>query len=110
MYGKPLHSQRVTVWSGISEFGIINCFEDETGNYVTVTSDRHVHKADESLFPEYTVVTLTLPPSCSKKDGVTAHTARQATNTLRPVFERRIISLYSDISGSTVRPIVISFL
>jgi len=46
---KPLHGQRVTVWSGISEFSITDCFEDETGNYVSVTSDRYVRIADEFL-------------------------------------------------------------
>jgi hypothetical protein len=42
---KPLHSQRGTVWSGILAFGSIGpyLFEDETGNAVTVTSDRYVH-------------------------------------------------------------------
>ena len=53
VYVKPLHSQKVTVWSGISEFNITDpyLFENETRNSVTVTSDRYVHMADGSWFP-----------------------------------------------------------
>jgi endonuclease V-like protein UPF0215 family len=52
---KPFHSKRVTVWSGISEFAIIDpkFVEDETGSPVTVTSNRYVNMADEFLFPEF---------------------------------------------------------
>jgi hypothetical protein len=51
---EPLHSQRVTAWSGISASGIIGRYfcEDETGSAATVTSDRYVHSANELLFPE----------------------------------------------------------
>jgi hypothetical protein len=54
LHMKQIHSQRVTVWSGISAFGIISpyFFEDETGSAVTVTSDRYMHMVNEFLFPE----------------------------------------------------------
>ena len=92
---KPFQSQRVTVRSGISEFGIIDPygFEDETGNNVTVTSDRYVHKADQFLLPELRRRDTDLATIWLQKDGGRAHTARQAMNTLRPVFEHCIISL-----------------
>jgi hypothetical protein len=54
LHVKPLHSQRGTVWSGILAFYIIGpfCFEDETGDAVTVASDRYVHMVNEFLLPE----------------------------------------------------------
>jgi hypothetical protein len=51
---EPLHSQRVTAWSGISASGITGPYfcEDETGSAIIVTSDRYAHSANELLFPE----------------------------------------------------------
>ena len=58
LHVKPLHSQTGTVWSGILAFGVIGLyfFDDETGNAVTVTSDRYVHMVNESCFQSYAVV------------------------------------------------------
>jgi hypothetical protein len=104
VYVTPLHGQKVTVWSGISEFSIIDSFEDETGNYVSVTSDRYVHIADEFLFPELRNRGIDIATIWFQKDAPTAHSARQSMNTLRPGFKHRIISRYGDISGSTSSP------
>jgi len=50
---EPLHSQKITAWSGISASGINGPYfcEDETGIAVTGTSGRYAHSANE-LFPE----------------------------------------------------------
>jgi hypothetical protein len=59
------------VWAGILAFGIIGpyFFEDETGNSVTVTSDRYVQMVNEFLLPELRRrdMNLALPPSGSNK-------------------------------------------
>jgi hypothetical protein len=49
-----MHSQGVTVWSGILAFGINGpyFFVDETGNAVTVTSDSSVLMVNGLLLPE----------------------------------------------------------
>jgi len=54
MHVKPRYTQRVPVWSRISAFCVISPYflEDETGNAVTVTSDRHVRMVNEFLFPD----------------------------------------------------------
>ena len=46
--------RRVTMWSGISVFGINDpyFFKDEIGSAVTVTSDWYVRMVNEFLFPE----------------------------------------------------------
>jgi len=46
---EPLHSWRVTAWSGIT--GPYFC-EDKTGSAVILTSDRYAHSANELFFPE----------------------------------------------------------
>jgi len=54
LHVKPLHSQRVTEWFGISMCCIAGLyfFEDETGSVISVTSNRYVDMMNEFLFPE----------------------------------------------------------
>jgi hypothetical protein len=49
--------------------------EDETGNPVTVTSNRYVHMADELLFPEFRLRDIDLATIWFQQDGARAHTA-----------------------------------
>jgi hypothetical protein len=100
LHMNPLHSQRGTVWSGILAFGIIGpyFFEDETGNAVTVISDWYVHMVNEFLLPELRRRDIEHAIFWFQQDRAKAHTARQSMNTLRTVFEHRIISYYGDIS------------
>jgi hypothetical protein len=105
LHVKPFHSQGGTVWSGILAFGIIgHFFEDETGNAVTVTSDRYVHMVNEFLLPELRRRDIDLATFWYQQDGATAHTARQSMNALRTVSEHRIISSYGDISWPARSP------
>jgi hypothetical protein len=75
-------------------------FEDETGNAVTVTSDRYVHMVNEFLLQELRRLDMDTATFWFQQDGAIAHTARQSMNTLRTVFEHRVISRYGDISWS----------
>jgi hypothetical protein len=100
LHVKPLHNLRGTVWSGILAFGIIVPYfiKDETGNAFTVTSDRYVHMVNEFLPLELRRRDVDIATFWFQQDGATALTARQSKNSLRTVFEHRIISLYGDIS------------
>jgi hypothetical protein len=69
--------------------------EDETGNAVTVAS---VHMVNELLLPELRRRDMDIATFCFQQDGATALVARQSKNTLRNVFEHRVISRYGDIS------------
>jgi len=69
---EPLHSQRITAWSGISASGITGPYfcEDETGIAVIVTSGRYAHSANELFSTELrrrdhrlSSVTSNLPPT-----------------------------------------------
>jgi hypothetical protein len=106
LHVKPLHSQRGTVWSGILAFGIIGpyFFVDETGNAVTVTTDRYVHMVKEFLLPELRRRDTDIATLWFQQDGATALTARQSKNALRTVFEQHIISRYGDISWPARSP------
>jgi hypothetical protein len=103
---KPLHNHSGTVWSGMLAFGIIgpHFLEDETANALTMTSDRYVHMVNEFLLPELRRRDIDLATFWFQQDGVTTDTARQSMNTLRTVFEHRIISRYGDISWPARSP------
>lgn len=114
MHVKPHHTQRVPVWSGISAFGVISPYflEDETGNAVTVTSDRHVRMVNEFLFPELHRHDIDLATMWWQQDE---KTTRPSMDALRTAFEHRIIPPppMGTFLGNTVPPIyrlVISFL
>lgn len=51
---EPLHSQRITAWSGISASGITGPYfcDYETGIAVIVTWGRYAHSANELFSPE----------------------------------------------------------
>lgn len=103
MHVKPHHTQRVPVWSGISAFIVIvpYFFEDETGNTVTLTSDRHVRMVNEVLFPELHRCDIDLATIWCQQDG---YTARPSMDAFRTMFEHRIISLCGNISWQIPSP------
>ena len=51
---RPLHRERVTVWCGVKQFGIIGpyFFENENGSVVTMNSARYVKMLQNVLPPE----------------------------------------------------------
>ena len=76
MHQAPLHSEKVTVWCGVSAFGILgpNFFQDANGQSATVTSDRYVVMLREFLHElrQWRVDTRLV---WFQQDGATAHTA-----------------------------------
>jgi hypothetical protein len=103
MHVKPHHTQRVIIWSGISAFGVIGpyFFEDESGNAVTLTSDRHVRMVNEFLFPELHSHDIDIATIWCQQDG---YTARPWMDAFRTMFEHRVISPYGNISWQARSP------
>jgi hypothetical protein len=98
MHVKPHHTQSLPIWPRISAFGVTGPYlvEDENGNAVTLTSDRHVRMVNpEVLFPELRRLDIDLAIIWFQQGG---HTARQSMDAVRAMFEQRIISLYGNIS------------
>lgn len=110
---KPYHSNRVAVWSGKSKFGITDpkFVEDETGNPVTVTSDRYVYMADEFLFPEFRLRDIDLATIWFQQDEATAHTVPTVDEHLKTCVQtpHNIPIWLHFLVSSFARPIVISF-
>jgi hypothetical protein len=106
LHVKPLHNHSGTVRSGILAFGVIGpyFFEDETGNSVTMTSDRYVYMVNKFLLPELRRRDIDHATFWFQKYVATALTTRQSMNTLRTVFEHHIISRYGDISWPARSP------
>ncbi|XP_075215399.1 uncharacterized protein LOC142321286 [Lycorma delicatula] len=92
LHERPLHSQHVTVWCAVADFGIIGpYFFDEEGRTVTVTSQRYVHVLNNFLKPKPNEIGN--PVVWYQQDGATAHTERQSMEVLRQMFPGRLISL-----------------
>jgi hypothetical protein len=99
LHVKPLHSQTVTVWFGISTFCIAGLYfsEDETGSVSTVTSDRYVDMMNEFLFPELRCRYIDLATNWFVQDEAAVRTTRHSMNILRNMSEHWIISCYGEI-------------
>jgi hypothetical protein len=108
---RPLHSEHVTVWCGIAEFGITGPYFFEEERIVTVTSQRYVEMLSNFLQPR-----LNEPGNASlwfQQDGATMHTARASMEVLREIFPGCLISLLGDIlclACSTDRSLCDTFL
>jgi hypothetical protein len=84
LHEKPLHSHEVTVWCGVSTFGIVGpyFFEDENGLAVAVTSQRYVQMLNEYVFPKIRDMGIDFIMVYFQQDGATVHTAQLSTGTL----------------------------
>jgi hypothetical protein len=80
LHQKPLHSEKVTVWCGVSAFGVLGpyFFENATGQSVTVMSDRYVELLREFLNDELCRLRVDARLVWFQQDGATAHTARNS--------------------------------
>jgi hypothetical protein len=81
---RPLQSDKLTVWCGISSFGVLGpyLFEDNEGAAVTVTSQHRVEilrNFCEQVTSSWNRSLFSMAP----KDGATAHTARVSLSVLR---------------------------
>ena len=94
MHRNPIHSKRVTVWSGFWSRGIIGPFfyENEQGEAVTVNVERYRAMLNEFLFTK--IEKEDIGNIWFQQDG---HTAKAKLDFLRPVFEDRIISCRADV-------------
>lgn len=96
LHERPLHSQRVTVWCAVADFGIIGpYFFEEEERTVTVTSDRYVHMLNTFLQPKLNEIGNRM--LWYQQDGATAHTSRRSMEVLRQMFPGRLISLRGDM-------------
>jgi len=102
---KPLHSSKVTVWCAVAAFAIIGpySFEDKRGNACTVTSERYAHMLQDFLIPRLQGLPVN-KTTYFQQDGATSHTAKIATNILRPLFLGHLISIYGDIEWPARSP------
>lgn len=100
---KPLHSDRVTVWCGISRIGIIGpYFFEENDRAVTVNSDRYLVMLQEFFQPAFEG--MEFEGSWFQQDGATSHTARVVMDYLRRVFPERLISLRGHLNWPARSP------
>jgi hypothetical protein len=52
LHERSLHSQRVTIWCAVADFGVIGPYVFEDGETVAVTSDRYVQMLRNFLEPK----------------------------------------------------------
>lgn len=103
LHERPLHCPRVTVWCGISEFGIWGPYFFEEDNVaVTVNSNRYCVMINTFLRPK--VNELNDRDIWFQQDGATSHTSRRAIGILRDMFPGRLISLRGDIGWPARSP------
>lgn len=99
LHQRPLHSDKVTVWCGVSKLGIIGpfFFENEREQAVTVTSQRYVAMINEFMIPQLEENNYDKDKMWFQQDGATAHTARISMQALRSLFPGRLISRNGDL-------------
>jgi hypothetical protein len=78
LHVKPLHTQGVILWFGVSTFCVAGLyfFEDETGSVIAVTSDRYVDMMNEFFFPELPCYYIDLATNWFLQDEAAVHTTR----------------------------------
>jgi hypothetical protein len=98
LHQKPLHSEKVTVWCGVSVFGVLGpyFFENATGQSVTVMSDRYVELLREFLSDELCRLRVDTRLVWFQQGGATAHTARNSMAVVRGMFPQHAISRFGD--------------
>jgi hypothetical protein len=106
LHQKPLHSEKVTVWCGVSAFGVLGpyFFENATGQSVTVTSDRYVELLREFLNDDLCRLRVDTRLVWFQQDGATAHTAQNSIAVVRGMFPQLAISRFGDAEWSPRSP------
>lgn len=103
LHEKPLHDHKVTVWCGVSIFGIVGpYFFEENDETVTINSERYIHMLETFLRPE--LRRLGQNQVWFQQDGATAHTARQTRIVLQNMFPGHLISRFGDITWPSNSP------
>jgi hypothetical protein len=88
LHQKPLCSENVTVWWGVSAFGVLGpyLFENASGQSVTVTSDQYVELLREFLSDELCRLRVDTRLVWFQQDGATAHTTQNSMAVVRGMF------------------------
>lgn len=103
IHEQPLHDLKVSVWCGVSSFGIIGpYFFEENNQTVTINSERYVHMLETFLGPE--LRRRGQNQIWFQQDGATAHTARQTRIVLQEMFPDHLISRFGDITWPSNSP------
>ena len=104
LHEEPLHSERVTVWCAVANFGVWGpYFFEEEEKVVSVTSSRSVQMLQNFLKPKL----QDLDDNSTvwfQQDGATAHTAKNSMDVLRDLFPSHLISLRGDIGWPARSP------
>ena len=104
LHEKPLHSERVTVWCAITNFGVWGpYFFEEEEKVVSVTSSRYVQMLQNFLKPKLQDLDDN-PTVWFQQDSATTHTAENSMDVLRDLFPSHLISLRSDIGWPARSP------
>ncbi|CAK9826872.1 hypothetical protein ANTRET_LOCUS4642 [Anthophora retusa] len=90
VHQRQLHPIKCTVWCAVTSQQIIGpyFFEDNNGNAVSVTGERYRHMLENFLRPAID----DNEEMWFQQNGATAHTVRSTMDTLRGIFDERIIS------------------
>jgi hypothetical protein len=106
LHQKPLHSEKMTAWCGVSAFGVLwpHFFENATGQSVTVTSDRYVELMREFLNDELCRLRVDACLVWFQQDGATAHTAQNSMAVVRGTFPQHVISRFGHVEWASCSP------
>ena len=96
LHQRSLHNERLTVWCGITLFGV-PVFEDNEGGAVTVTSKRYVSMLRNFCEPELCRRGIDLSSVWLQQDGATAHTGRASMSVLLEMFPQHVISCRGNV-------------
>ena len=104
LHERPLHSERVTVWCEVANFGVWGpYFFEEEEKTASVTSALYVKMLQNFLMPKL----RNLGENATvwfQQDGATAHTAKKSMDVLRRLFPAHLISLHGDIGWPARSP------
>jgi hypothetical protein len=104
LHEKPLHSQRVTVWCAVGQFGVWGpYFFEEEDKSVSVTSERYVRMLSQFLKPKLEELDNNLQV-WFQQDGATAHTAKRSLNVLQEMFPEKVVSLRGNVEWPARSP------
>jgi hypothetical protein len=92
LHKKPLHSEKVTVWCGVSMFGVIRpYFFEENNQAVTMDSECCCTMLQTFLATELQRMSQRVRNVRFQQDGATAHMERQSMTFLKGMFPGRLL-------------------
>lgn len=90
---KSLHTQRVTVWCAVAQWGVVGPYFFDG----TVNGQRYRNMINQFLLPELRR-RRRLGRTIFQQDGATCHTARETLTLLRKAFGTRLLSRSTDFA------------